>query len=237
MERTISPSEIDLDSDRWIVPLSIAINSEDQGLGQEIMTTLSKKDPSLAALVIREVKHNWSTENTEETPPSGSAMEIGRRIQEAMSNWKEGLGPLMSAIGPTLHDGTIPSLLVGKGPGWSPQAGTKEELQLDPVVEMREALDHSSARTRLDWPHWRSTEIEPTRVWPWTTTKEELSQALSEQLKGYRFALDSTLGCREFAAEFAKDIPGTWAADPRLIQDRRTNQSHQSLDNQIRKQP
>ena len=207
VERTISPSEIDLDSDRWVVPLSIAINSEDQGLGPEIMANLAEKDPSLAALVIREVKHNWSTENTEETPPSSSTMEIGRRIREAMSNWKEGLGPLMSAIGPTLHDGTIPSLLVGKGPRLVTTSWYQGELQLDPVVEIREALDHSSARTRLDWPHWRSTEIEPTRVWPWTTTKEELSQSLSEQLKGYRFALDSTLGIRELAAEFAKAIP------------------------------
>ena len=207
VERTISPSEIDLDTDRWVVPMSIAINSEDEGLGPKIMTTLSRKDPSLAALVIREVKHNWSTEDSTETPPSGSTVEMGHRIREAMSDWKEGLGPLMSAIGPTLHDGTIPSRLVTTS--WY-----QGKSQLDPVVEMREALDHSSARTRLDWPHSRSTEIEPTRVWPWTTTKEELSQALSEQLKGYRFALDSTLGCREFAAEFAKDIPGTWLPTP-----------------------
>ena len=127
VERTISPSEIDLDSDRWVVPLSIAINSEDEGLGPEIMTTLSEKDPSLAALVIREVKHNWSTEDTEETPPSGSTMEIGRRIREAMSNWKEGLGPLISAIGPTSTrwNHSIPPRST-KDPGWSPQAGTKE---------------------------------------------------------------------------------------------------------------
>ena len=52
VERTISPSEIDLDTDRWVVPMSIAINSEDEGLGPKIMTTLSRKDPSLAALVI-----------------------------------------------------------------------------------------------------------------------------------------------------------------------------------------
>ena len=209
VERTISPSEIDLDTDRWVVPMSIAINSEDERLGPKIMTTLSEKDPSLATLVIREVKHNWSTEDTEETPPSGSAMEIGRRIREAMSNWKEGLGPLFSAIGPTLQDGTIPSLLIDKGPRLVTTSWHQGESQLDPVVEMGETLNLSSARTRQDWPRSHSTEIEPTRVWPWTTTKEELSQSLSEQLKGYRFALDSTLGIRELAAGFAKTIPGT----------------------------
>ena len=207
VEETISPSEIGLDSDRWVVPLAIAINSGAEGLSPEIMTILSEKDPSLAALVIREVKHNWSTENTEETPPSGSAMETGRRIREAMSNWKEGLGPLMTAIGPTSSDGTIPPLLVDKGPRLITTSWYQGESQLDPVVEMSEVMNHSSARTRQDWPAWRSTEIEPTRVWQWATTKDELSQSLSEQLKGYRFALDSTLGIYELAAEFAKTIP------------------------------
>ena len=207
VEETISPFEIGLDSDRWVVPLAIAINSEAEGLGPEIMTLLSEQDPSLAALVIREVKHNWSTENIEETPPSGSAIEIGRRIREAMSNWKAGLGPLMSAIGPTSSDGTIPPLLVDKGPRLITTGWYQGESQLDPVVEMREVVNHSSARTRQDRPAWRSTEIEPTRVWQWATTKEELSQSLSEQLKGYRFALDSTLGIYELAAEFAKTIP------------------------------
>ena len=216
VERTISPSEIDLDTDRWVVPMSIAINSEDEGLGPKIMATLSRKDPSLAALVIREVKHNWSTEDSTETPPSGSTVEMGHRIREAMSDWKEGLGPLMSAIGPTLHDGTIPSLLVDKGPRLVTTSWYQGESQLDPVVEIPNELDYSSAQTKRDWPHWRSTEIEPTRVWQWTTTKEELSQSLSERLKTYRFALDSTLGCREFAAEFAKDIPGTWLPTPDL---------------------
>ena len=214
VERTISPSEIDLDTDRWVVPMSIAINSEDEGLGPKIMTTLSRKDPSLAALVIREVKHNWSTEDSTETPPSGSTVEMGHRIREAMSDWKEGLGPLMSAIGPTLHDGTIPSLLVDKGPRLVTTSWYQGKSQLDPVVEIPNDLDYSSAQTKRDWPHWRSTEIEPTRVWQWTTTKEELSQSLSDRLKTYRFALDSTLGCREFATEFAKDIPGTWLPTP-----------------------
>ena len=219
VERTISASEIDPESDRWVVPLAIAINAEDEGLGPEIMATLSVKDPTLATLVLREVNHNWSTGDAEETTPSGSTIEIGQRIREAMTNWKEGLGPLMAAIGPTSREGTIPPLLVGKGPRLITTSWYQGESQMDPVVEMREVVNHSFAPTGDDWPAWRSTEIEPTRVWQWATTKDELSQSLSKELKGYRFALDSTQGIHELTAEFVKTIPKALlsTADPPKI--------------------
>ena len=59
----------------------------------------------------------------------------------------------------------------------------------------------------MNWYPQRSTVIEPTRVWPWTTTKEDLSSSLSELLKDYSLALCSKVGIREFAAEFAETTP------------------------------
>ena len=213
-EGTISPSEIDLTSDRWVVPIAIAINSENAILASEIMAILSTNDPGLTGLVMEEVKHNWSTEDPPETLPPGTAVELGHRIREAMSNWKEGLGPLISAIGPTAHDGTMPPLMVDKAPPLVTTSWYQGEEQLGPVVEKPEDLDPSSPQTRRDWPIWRSEEIEPTRIWPWTTTKEELSESLSEQFITHRFALDSVVGLQELTAEFAKAVPNSILSTP-----------------------
>ena len=207
VEGTVSSSDIDLTSDRWIVPLAIAINSGNARLGPEIMETISAKDPGIASLVLEEVKHNWSMEDHPEKPLEGTALEIGHQIRQAMSDWKKGLGPLMATVGPTSQDGDIPTLAVVKGSRMVTTGWYQGERELEPVIEMPEDVDFFSASTTRDWPMLRSTAIEPTSVWPWTTTKEDLSSSLSESLRTYRLALHSPIGIREYAAEFAETIP------------------------------
>ena len=207
VEKTILPSDVDLTSDRWVIPLAIAINSENASLSSEIMEVISTKDPGIAGLVLDEVKHSWSMEYPPEKPPDGTAIEIGHQIRQAMSNWKEGLGPLMTAVGPTSPDGDISTLSVEKGKRMVTTRWYRGEEQMDPVVDILPGWDPYSYHEYMDWYPWRSTVIEHTRVWPWTITQETLSSSLSELLKTYTFALDSTIGIREFAAEFAETIP------------------------------
>ena len=214
VEGTISTSDIDPSSDRWIVPLAIAINSENSSLGSDIMGTISAKDPGIAGLVLDEVKHNWSTEDTPENLPPGTAIDLGRKIRQAMINWKEGLGPLMSAIGPTCRGGGVPSLAVNKGSHMVTTSWYQGEQELEPVIEVPEGRHSFPGTHRSDWPIWFSTVIEDTRVWPWTVTHEDLSRSLSEQLETYRFALGSVVGLNEFAAEFAEDIPRYFLSTP-----------------------
>ena len=214
VERTAILDNIDLTSDRWVIPLVIAINSDTPNLSQEVMETVSAKDPGIAGLVLEEVKNNWWGEKPAENLPSGTAKEIGQSLREAMSNWKDGLGPLMPAIGPTSQGGAIPSLLIAKGPGMVTTSWYKGDSQVDSVMEMPEGLDLSSFQARRDWPVRRSTEIEPTEVWPWTITQGELLESLKEHMRTYRFALDSSVGIHEFAAEFAEFVPSHFLALP-----------------------
>ena len=207
VEKTILPTDVDLTSDRWVIPLAIATNSENASLSSEIMEVISTKDPGIAGLVLHEVKHSWSMEYPPKNPPDGTAIEIGHQIRQAMSNWKEGLGPLMAAVGPTSPDGDISTLSVEKGERMVTTRWYRGEEQMDPVVEIPPGWDPFSYHEYVDWYPWRSTVIEHTRVWPWTITQETLSSSLSELLKTYTFALDSTIGIREFAAEFAETIP------------------------------
>lgn len=207
VEKTILPSDVDLTSDRWVIPLAIAINSENASLCSEIMQVISTKDPGIAGLVLDEVKHSWSMEYPPEHLPDGTALEMGHQIRQAMSNWKKGLGPLMKAVGPTSPDGDIPTLSIDKGTRMVTIRWYRGEERMDPVVEIPPRWEPFSHHEYMDWYPWRSTVIEHTRVWPWTITQEDLSSSLSDLLETYSFALDSTIGIREFAVEFAETIP------------------------------
>ena len=203
VERSISFEETDLNSDRWVVPLAIAINSENPNTGREIMERLASSDPGMAGLVLEEVKHNWSKEEHSESLPPGTAMEIGTSIRNAMENWKDGLGPLMPALGMQAKNGSIPTLGIDVRPGWVTTSWYRGDKELAPVVQLPKDLQDPYARHYEDWPRSIGGGIEPTRVWPWGVTHNELSQSMSEQLKGFGLALEFTVGFHEFAYEFA----------------------------------
>ncbi len=204
VEGMVPLSDIEFDTDRWVVPLAIAINSENESLGAEIMETISSKDPGISGLVLEEVKHNWSAEETPEQLPEGTAIEIGTKYRQAMVNWKDGLGPLMRAVGPLSRDGDIPTLAVAKGQRMVETCWYVGKEQMAPVVDMPLGLEPRSYKHSKDWIRWRSTVIEHTRVWPWTVSKEELSSSLSKLLDTYSLTLESEIWFREFACELAK---------------------------------
>ena len=202
VERSISFEEIELNSDRWVVPLAIAINSEIANTGQEIMERIASLDPGMAGLVLEEVKHNWSKEEHSESVPPGTAIEIGTSIRKAMENWKDGLGPLMPALGMQAKSGSIPTLGIDVRPGWVTTSWYGGDKKLAPVVQLPKDLQDRYERHYGDWPRLKSRGIESTRVWPWSITHDELSQSLAEQLKSFGLALELTVGFHEFAYEF-----------------------------------
>ena len=205
VERSVSIDEIELDSDRWVVPLAIAINSENPRIGPEIMEKISARDPGIAGLVLNEVKHNWSTEEPAGSPSSGTAMEIGTSIRNAMEDWKEGLGPLMPALNMLDRCGNIPTLGIDVKEGRVTTGWYREHTNLANVVQLPGDLHDSSKRNLGDWPPSITIRgIEPTRVWPWSITHGDLSESLSKQLRSYRLALESKEGFHEFAYEFAR---------------------------------
>ena len=203
VERSISLEEIELNSDRWVVPLAIAINSENPNTCREIMEKLASLDPGMAGLVLEEVKHNWSKEEHSESLPQGTAMELGTSIRNAMENWNDGLGPLMPSLGMHAKSGSIPTLGIDVRAGWVTTSWYGGDKELAPVVQLPKDLHEPHKRHYGDWPRLKSRGIESTRVWQWSITHDELSQSLSEQLKSFSLALESTVGFHEFAHDFA----------------------------------
>ena len=203
VERSVSIDEIVLDSDRWVVPLAIAINSENPNIGPEIMEKLASRDPGMAGLVLEEVKHNWSAEEPRGSSSPSTALDSGTDIRNALENWKEGLGPLMPALGMLDQNGKIPTLGVDVSPGRITTSLYRGNQTLGPVVQLPKNLFDARNENLGNWPSWIDRDIERTRVWQWSITHEDLSDLLSRELKSLRFALESRDGFHEFAYEFA----------------------------------
>ena len=203
VEKSVTLDDIELNSDRWVVPLAIAVNSENPNIGPEIMEKISSGDPGMAGLVLKEVKHNWSTEEPPESLPPGTAMEIGTSIRNAMENWNEALGSLMPPLEMVDPNGNIPTLGIDVRLGRVTTSWYKGDEVLYPVVQLPEDLHDLSKGHFWDWPSYTVRGIEPTRVWPWSITQEYLSGLLSKELRTLRFALASPEGFHEFAYEFS----------------------------------
>ena len=217
VEKSVTLDDIELASDRWVVPLAIAINSENTNIGPEIMEKLTARDPGMAGLVLNEVKHNWSTDKPENSLQPSRAIGLGSSIRNAMENWREGLGPLMPALGMLDQRGNIPTLGIEVQTGQVTTAWYRGNKELPPVVQLPKDLFSSREKYFEEWPGWitrRSVELN--RVWPWSITHEELSRPLSNELRSLRFALDSTEGLHEFAYELSEYLRRSYSRGRKL---------------------
>ena len=154
IDRTISIEEIKLTSDRWVTPLAIAINSENPDTGSEIMEKISSTDPGLAGLVLKEVEYNWSVEERVKPPPLGTAIEAGTSIRNAMGNWRNGLGSLMTDLGVLDEDENIPTLGVDVKLGRITTSWYRGTETIPPVVQLPEGLKDPSKGHFWNWPKW-----------------------------------------------------------------------------------
>ena len=204
VERMVSIDDIVLNSDRWVVPLAIAINSENSTVSAEIMERLATTDPGMAGLVLKEVEHSWSTEEATQSELAGTAIEVGTSIRNAMVNWKDGLGdPLMSALGMLYPSGNVATLGVDVQQGWVTTSWHQGDETHAPVICLPRDSKGSPVPPSWDWPSRTGRHVEPTRVWPWAITRDELFQLLSMKLRSLQLALDSAEGFREFVYDLA----------------------------------
>ena len=202
VDRSVSIDEIDLNSDRWVIPLAIAINSENPDAGPEIMKKLSSTDPGMAGLVLDEVNDNWSVVKPAVQPTLGTTTEAGARIITAIENWKTGLQPLMSALAVLDQNGNIPTLGIEVEPGKLTTSWYQGDETLPSVVLLPKGIPDLSTGLFWNWRRWCSRDVEFTRVWPWTVTHHDLSYLLSEELRSLKFAQATKVGLWEFFHEF-----------------------------------
>ena len=156
--------------------------------------------------MLKEVKHSWSTEEAAQSELTGTAIDVGTSIRNAMVNWKDGIGPLMSALGFLDQSGNVPTLGVDVQSGWISTSWYRGDEIRASVVQLPRDLHDPSKEHFRDWPSWSGRTVEPTRVWPWRITHDGLSGRLREKLRSFQLALDSTEGFHEFAYDFTDHL-------------------------------
>ena len=210
VERSASLDDIDLDSDRWVVPLAIAINSVNSNVGPEIMKKLASRDPGMAGLVLKESEHSWLAREFTQTELTGTAVEIGTGIRKAMENWKESLGPLMSTLDMLDRSGDVRTLGIDvQRPGYVTTSWYEGDDIRAPVVQLPENPFHHPEISAWEWPSLSGRGVEPTRVWPWSVSRDELYERLARKLSTRQLALDSPEGFHEFVHDFAGQLRGS----------------------------
>lgn len=206
LEGTISADDIQSTSDRWISPLTIAIDTSDGDFIRPLMTSLASSDPGLASLVLQNFKPRWVTD-TSQAPQVGASIEVGEELRRAMEAWHKGLGNLFSVIGPVDSFGqTAPLGIGGDDSGFltSWYKGTKKP---PPVVNLPLSL---MTEPDPDWPQWMLAPLPNSKLWPWVFTKDQLERSLNDILKLPNLALESLSvdAVRESSWALAIDVQG-----------------------------
>ena len=196
LEGTTEAGEIKLASDRWLIPLSIVLNSGDEQVVRDLMMHLVTSDPGFASLLLqihqREHESGYR-ENRERVSSLEIAMDAGREILEAMGAWKQGLGGLFSDMGPVKSDGEIKSLGVGIQDRYVVTRWYGEDESEAPIVDIPKEQLHDRS------PKWSiyGMEVPNTVGWSWVSTRERLRHDLSRGFNKLNVASASEDAVRE----------------------------------------
>lgn len=206
LEEAIAVEDIDLDSDRWTIPLSVAVHSGNLTKAQEMMSHLASINPSVAAAVLKEDEMAWYLGGEKPSLPA-TAVGTGEELRRAMGTWSSGLGTIFKVIGPVNPEGSLTTLgveLSGDSLGYSWYCGSD---QLAPVIEFTD--DYNPLRRDAtwelarDWPIQSFGAIPPTELWNWVNTKSDLVRTLTETLQHYGLSHEIPDAVSELAWEFA----------------------------------
>ena len=210
VEETFVLDDIRPLTERWVIPIAVAVHSESERVGDMLLSTLARSDPGLAGLVLKESEHTRRY-HTKEQRTLGTPEELGSRVRRAMEDWSEGIGVLMQKIGPVGDDGRILPLGIGLEGSWLTTSWYHGD---DPIAKVVPVPDESDPLLpSRDWPEIRSTSILPAKVWPWDVTKQDLASSLSEELASRRLAIISHEAVRELAYSFGCAVENqSWLA-------------------------
>ena len=217
LEGSVAIEELGLIADRWLIPLSIALNSGDESLVETVMGHLATNDPGLASQLIYEKRldQEWFYRDSQGAGTSlGTAIDVGKKILNTMAVWEQGLGSLYRVIGPVDSDGTTKRLGIGLKDRhivtrWYHAAQTGPSIASIPYQD-------NSERRPQEWTMF-GTSAHDTPLWPWIFTKEYLSDAFERSVEFARFAICSAHGIRELSWEVALAVNGESPSDQTIL--------------------
>ena len=214
IEQTVSVEDILPASDRWIIPLAIAIDSENEELGRSLMVRIASSDPGLASLLLKELEERWHGDGRDE-PSLGTAVEVGVEIRNAMEAWGRGLGNLYTVIGPVDRDGNTATLGVRLNAPHITTSWYSGSKELPAVLDLPGHINWGNLSP--DWPRLSSEQVLHTKTWPWVMTKRRLVDSLSETIRSKHLAPGSADAVRELTWAFALAVKEQGGFNPNPI--------------------
>ena len=207
-EGTVGISEIDLRSDRWMRPISIAVHSQSACNGRAIMHQVASRDVSVACGVLSDY------DSTEDVSVGSLAdryteKEVGEQIREAMHGWAEALGDLFLAIGPVNMKGELGTVGVKLDDDTITIAWYWGAEKLPPVIEFSGCATSACGSFRKPswkWPWLEERPILRTEVFSWVVTRDYLARRLKRVLRDYRFAYQSPVAVCELTWAVARAV-------------------------------
>ena len=209
LEGTEAIEDMDLTSERWAIPLSIVVYSEDETTARVVMERVATTNPAIAGAVLKDAEDLWYSGGPSPSIPD-TAMGVGEELRQAMAMWGRGLGPIFRTIGPTNGDGDLaPVGVIFDGEplavGW--YSGSES---LDPVVEFTREHNpirrDADRRLKRDWPSWTSGAVPSTILWSWVMTRRYLARNLQEALEQRRLSHLVADSLSELAWEFGSAV-------------------------------
>ncbi len=216
IEEAVSLDDLIPASDRWIASFQLVVESDYSNTGHALLRQLASSDPGMAGLVMPERRSDH--DEAEVYGPTGSAVQVGRQLWEAMDAWRQGMGDLFGAIGPADANGNT----AGLGIRMSSTTVTTSWYTGDRTLPQRVVpLPEPSERgpDSLD-PGWvvLHTESAPRGLeWPWIATRRHLTESLSRVVITRRLALPSDDAVRELVWAFALAVNNQGEFSPRPI--------------------
>ena len=204
IEETISINSTMPVSDRWLMPMAIVME-EDEERGNELIHKLVSSDPGFASLLLKELVSRWD-DHVAGTISLGTPEEVGQEIWTAMDNWRRGLGKLFSIIGPVSSNGGTATLGIDIS-GYRIVTSWYRGTDLPSVVKLSEHMDGETQNE--NWPTLSSQDISYTaysQYWPWMWTKDFLVHTLSKTIKSNRLVLGSKDAVQELVWDFSCNV-------------------------------
>ena len=218
IERDVEIQTLAPMSDRWIIPVSIAINADDEELSRSIVTTSASVDPGFAIQLLKEIDPGWYWSPTN-IPRFSTAMEMGEQIYNAMEDWRQGLGSLFESIGPIGRDGDIAALGITIDDPRLTTSWLFSNVNQPKVMELPPDLQNMPhGHKSKGWFDWRMRGLPRTRAWPWIVTRDELVDSMAELLDCRRLSLYTTDGIAEISWGLALELQRATHSNPTSVE-------------------
>ena len=202
IEETISIDSTMPVSDRWLIPMAIVME-EDEERGYELINKLVSSDPGFASLLMKDLVSRWDDQETG-TISLGTTKEVGQKIWTAMDAWRQGLGKLFSVIGPVSPNGGTATLGINIIGNYRVITAWYRGTNLPSVVTLPENMNGETQNE--NWHTLSFGNIPYTAYWPWIWTKKFLVHTLSESIKSNRLILGSKDAVRELVWDFSCNV-------------------------------